>query len=178
MTDNSLINFEAFFKITYGLYIVSSRLNDKLNGFISNSVVQITAEPVQFAVCCHKDNYTSLHIKESKVFSISVLHKDTRAELIGLFGYKSGRDINKFESVNYITGKTGVPIVIDDTIAWIECELRQTYDVGTHLLFAGEVVKNDIIDSEKEPLTYAYYREVRKGFAPKNAPTFIDKSKL
>jgi flavin reductase (DIM6/NTAB) family NADH-FMN oxidoreductase RutF len=178
MTDNSLINIEAFFKITYGLYIVSSRIDDKLNGFISNSVVQITAEPVQFAVCCHKDNYTSILIIESKNFSISVLHKDARAELIGLFGYKSGRDINKFESINYITGKTGVPIVTDDTIAWFECELRQTYDVGTHLLFTGEVLKNDIIYSEKEPLTYAYYREVRKGFAPKNAPTFIDKSKL
>jgi len=67
---------------------------------------------------------------------------------------------------------------MDDTIAWFECELRQTFDVGTHLIFTGEVVKNDIIDPEKEPLTYAYYREVRKGFAPKNAPTFIDRSKL
>jgi len=178
MTDNSLINIEAFFKITYGLYIVSSRLNDKLNGFISNSVVQITAEPAQFAVCCHKDNYTAAQIKESKVFSISVLHRDTSAKLIGLFGYQSGRDVNKFESINYITGQTGVPIVMDDTIAWFECELRQTFDVGTHLIFTGEVVKNDIIDPEKEPLTYAYYREVRKGFAPKNAPTFIDRSKL
>ena len=178
MTHNSLINIKAFFKITYGLYIVSSKLNDKLNGFISNSVVQITAEPSQFAICCHKDNYTSLQIIESKFFSISVLHKDTKAELIGLFGYKSGRDINKFESVNYITDKTGVPIVIDDTIAWFECELKQTYDVGTHLLFTGKVVNNDIIDVDKEPLTYAYYREVKKGFAPKNAPTFVDKSKL
>jgi flavin reductase (DIM6/NTAB) family NADH-FMN oxidoreductase RutF len=178
MADSSVIKIEAFFKVTYGLYIVSSKLNDKLNGFISNSVMQITAEPSQFAVCCHKDNYTSLLIRESKNFSISVLDKDTRAELIGLFGYKSGRDVNKFENINYINGKTGVPIVTDDTIAWFECELKQTYDVGTHLLFAGEVLNNNIIDLDKEPLTYTYYREVKKGFAPKNAPTFIDKSKL
>ena len=71
-----------------------------------------------------------------------------------------------------------MPIVTDDTIAWFECELKQTYDVGTHLLFTGEVVNNDIIDTDKEPLTYSYYREVKKGFAPKNAPTFVDKSKL
>jgi flavin reductase (DIM6/NTAB) family NADH-FMN oxidoreductase RutF len=178
MTDKSLIDIKAFFKITYGLYIVSSGLNKKYNGFISNSVMQITAEPGQFAICCHKDNYTSSLIRESKVFSISVLHKNIRPELIGLFGYKSGRDINKFESIKYITGKTGVPVVVDDTIAWFECELRQTYDVGTHLIFTGEVVKSKLIDSGKEPLTYAYYREVKKGSAPKNAPTFIDKSKL
>ncbi|UCH15674.1 MAG: flavin reductase [Bacteroidales bacterium] len=178
MTNSVIVDIEAFFKITYGLYIVSSKSSEKLNGFISNSVVQITAEPARFAICCHKDNFTSSQIMESKVFSISVLHKDAKANLIGLFGYKSGRDINKFESINYITGKTGAPIVIDDTIAWFECKLTQTYDVGTHLLFTGEVAGNGIIDINKEPLTYSYYREVKKGFAPKNAPTFVDVSKL
>ncbi len=176
MAGNPLINIEVFFKVTYGLYIVSSKSDNKLNGFISNSVVQITAEPSQFAVCCHKDNYTSLMIRESRIFSVSVLHRDTRAELIGLFGYKSGRTIDKFENVSYITGKTGVPVVTDDTIAWFECKLGQIYDVGTHLIFTGEVVQNQIIDPDKEPLTYNYYREVRKGFAPRNAPTFIDRS--
>ena len=115
---------------------------------------------------------------ESKVFSISVLHKDAKAKLIGLFGYKSGRDINKFESINYITSKTGVPVVTDDTIAWFECELKQVIVVGTHLLFTGKVISGDMIDADMEPLTYTYYREVKKGFAPENAPTFIDKDKL
>ena len=178
MTNDILINFNAFFKVTYGLYIVSSKLNDKLNGFVSNSVFQVTAEPVKFAVCCHKNNFTAILIKESSVFSVSVLQKDTNAGLIGLFGYKNGRDVNKFKKVNYITGKTGVPIVTDDTIAWFECEVTQTFDVGTHLLFIGKVISSDLVSPEKDPLTYTYYREVKKGFAPENAPTFIDRRKI
>jgi len=178
MAEDNLININAFFKVTYGLYIVSSKLNNKFNGFISNSVFQVTAEPSKFAVCCHKNNFTAKLIIESRVFSVSVLQKDTKPALIGLFGYKSGRDVNKYENVSYIVGKTGVPVVTDDTIAWFECEVKQTFDVGTHLLFIGEVISSDIINPGEDPLTYAYYREVKKGFAPENAPTFIDRSKI
>jgi ferric-chelate reductase [NAD(P)H] len=178
MAIDNLIDINAFLKVTYGLYIVSSKSNDRLNGFISNSVFQVTAEPNKFAVCCHKNNFTASLIKESNVFSVSVLQKETKPRLIGLFGYKSGRDVNKYESVNYIFGKTGAPVVVDDTLAWFECEVLQTIDVGTHLLFIGEVVSSDMVNSEAEPLTYKYYREVKKGFAPENAPTFIDRGKI
>ena len=178
MTTNLKVNIEAFYKVTYGLYIVSSKVNEKLSGYISNTVFQVTAEPVQFAVCCSKNNFTSEVIKQSKAFSISVLEQDTAAELIGLFGYKSGKDVNKFKGINYITGETGVPIVLDNTIAWFECEVVQTYDVGSHVLFIGKLVNNDLVDIGRAPLTYAYYREVKKGVAPKNAPTYIDKSQI
>ncbi len=178
MATDNLINIDAFFKVTYGLYIVSSKLKDKLNGFISNSVFQVTAEPNKFAVCCHKNNFTATLIKESNVFSVSVLQKETKSRLIGLFGYRSGRDVNKYENVNYIFGKAGAPIVIEDTVAWFECKVTHTFDVGTHLLFIGEVVSSDIVNSEAEPLTYTYYRDVKKGFAPENAPTFIDRSRI
>jgi ferric-chelate reductase [NAD(P)H] len=178
MATDNLININAFFKVTYGLYIVSSKSNDRLNGFISNSVFQVSAEPNKFAVCCHKNNFTATLIKESNVFSVSVLQKETKSRLIGVFGYKSGRDVNKYENVNYIFGTTGAPVVIDDTLAWFECKVIQTFDVGTHLLFIGEVVSSEIVNPEAEPLTYTYYREVKKGFAPENAPTFIDMSKI
>jgi ferric-chelate reductase [NAD(P)H] len=178
MATDNLININAFFKVTYGLYIVSSKSKDRLNGFISNSVFQVTAEPNKFAVCCHKNNFTATLIKESSVFSVSVLQKDTKSRLIGLFGYKSGRDVNKYENVDYILGKTGAPIVIDDTVAWLECNVTQTFDVGTHLLFIGEVISSGMVNAEAEPLTYTYYREVKKGHAPENAPTFVDWSKI
>jgi len=178
MTTNLKVNIEAFYKVTYGLYIVSSKVNEKLSGYISNTVFQVTAEPVQFAVCCSKNNFTSEVIKQSKAFSISVLEQDTAAELIGLFGFKSGKDVNKFKGINYITGETGVPIVLDNTIAWFECEVVQTYNVGSHVLFIGKLVNNDLVDIDRAPLTYAYYREVKKGVAPKNAPTYIDKSQI
>jgi len=177
MTDKqnaSSINFEAFFKISYGLYVVSSKKGDKLNGYISNTVFQVTAEPARFAVCCSKNNYTTELINDSKVFSVSVLKKDASTDLIGAFGYKSGKDIDKFKNVKYITGSTGVPIVIDDTLAWFECRVVQSFDLGTHILYTADIIGSDIIDVAGEPLTYAYYREVRKMKSPKNAPTFIN----
>ena len=112
-------------------------------------------------------------INKSKTFSISVLKKEVSPELIGMFGYQSGKDIDKFKDVDYITGSTGAPILVEDTLAWFECRVVKTVDVGTHLLFMAEIIDNDLIDGDGEPLTYSYYREVRKGKAPKNAPTYI-----
>jgi rubredoxin len=73
---------------------------------------------------------------------------------------------------------TGVPIVLDESVAYFECKLIQTFDAGTHLIFIGELVNSQIIDDSIEPLTYSYYRFVKKGIVPKNAPTYVDKTKI
>ena len=75
-------------------------------------------------------------------------------------------------------GETGVPIVLNDAIAFLEFKVVETIDVGTHLMFIGELVQSVVLDENAEPLTYLHYRKVKKGVAPKNAPTYIDKSKL
>ena len=170
-----IMEYEAFFKISYGLYIVSSKGMDRSSGFIANTVFQVTADPINFAMCCSKENFTNKLIKDSKLFSVSVLQKDGNPGLFGLFGYKSGKDVDKFKDTEFITGKTGVPIVIEDTIAWFECEVIKMMELPTHSMFIGRVVNNELIHGDREPLTYAYYRDVKKGKAPKNAPTYIKK---
>jgi flavin reductase (DIM6/NTAB) family NADH-FMN oxidoreductase RutF/rubredoxin len=167
------MNHEAFYKISYGLYVVSSTHGGQSNGYVANTVFQVTAKPARFAVACNKDNYTCGIISQSQVFGISVLHQETKAELIGLFGYKSGRDINKFAAVHHRMGPTGAPILLEDSLGWFECNVVQTLDVGTHLLFIGEVVGGDVLEGDQPPLTYAYYREVKKGKSTKNAPTYL-----
>ena len=173
-----MINFEALFKISYGLYIVSSGDKKSGNGFISNTIFQVTAEPVKFAACCSKNNYTTEFISKTGAFAVSVLHKDTSPEIFGRFGYKSGKDIDKLEGMKVIYGETGVPIILNECIAYLECRVVQTVDAGTHLIFIGELVQSEITDDSKEPITYQYYRKVKKGVAPKNAPTYVDKSKF
>ena len=143
-----------------------------MNGYIANTAFQVTAEPPQIAVSCHKDNLSSRIIKESGLFAISVLKLDAAADLIGTFGYKSGKDIDKFEELEFRTGITGVPIVTADCVAWFECKVVQTLDVGSHTLFIGQVVDGDLLDEQQEPLTYAWYQTVKNGKAPKNAPTY------
>ncbi|MGA1977683.1 MAG: flavin reductase [Bacteroidales bacterium] len=172
-----MIDFEAFFKITYGLFIVSSGDSKRGNGFISNTVFQITADPPRFGAACNKNNFTAGFISSSGVFSVSVLEKETSPEILGRFGFRSGRDFDKLEGMSIRYGETGVPIVLNGAIAFLECRVVQTIDTGTHLLFIGELVQSAVLDNTKEPLTYIYYRQVKKGVSPKNAPTYIDKSK-
>jgi len=173
-----MINYEALFKISYGLYVVSSGSEDYGNGYISNTVFQVTSDPPRFATCCNKDNHTAGLIRSSGLFSVSVLREDAGPETIGTLGYKSGKDINKLEPMKVSYGETGVPIVLNDAIAFLECRVSETHDVGTHLMFIGELVQAEVLDNSQDPLTYQHYRKVKKGVAPKNAPTYIDKSKL
>lgn len=173
-----MIDFEALFKISYGLYIVSSGDKEKGNGFISNTFFQVTSEPAKFASCCNKGNYTAELIKKSGTFSASVLSTNADPAIISRFGYKSGRDIDKFDGLSIEYGATGVPIVLNDCIAYMECKVVETIDVGTHYMFIGELVQAKILDDSLEPITYSYFRKVRKGSAPKNAPTYVDKSRL
>ncbi len=171
-----MINPDLFSKISYGLYVVCSGNRFQGNGFVANTVFQVTSKPPRFAVCCNKDNYTSDFIKQYKAFSVSVLSRDVLSDLINRFGYKSGRDIDKFSGLEVMYGETEVPILKNESLAYFECALIDAFDVGTHLIFIGELLNGDVLDAESEPLTYDYYRKVKKGVAPKNAPTYVDRS--
>lgn len=171
------MDLSALFKINYGLYIVSSKKDDRFNGQIANAVIQVTADPPKVAVCLNKNNLTHEFIESSGLFTVSILSKETPLTFIGLFGFRSGRDIEKFKDVNYDLGeKTQVPIVKDYTVAFIECKVVDKFDVGTHTIFIGEVLNCGKL-SDEEPMTYAYYHEVKKGKASKNAPTYIKENK-
>jgi flavin reductase (DIM6/NTAB) family NADH-FMN oxidoreductase RutF/rubredoxin len=173
-----MVNYDALFDISYGLYIVCSGDKNRGNGFISNTVFQVTSEPAKFAACCNKNNFTAEFIQKYGAFSVSVLHVNASPEIFGRFGYQSGRDMDKLAGMNVKIGETGVPIISNESIAYLELKVVQTVDAGTHLIFIGELVNAEILDDSKEPMTYQYYRQMRKGAAPKNAPTYIDKSKF
>ena len=89
----------------------------------------------------------------------------------------SSSDIDKFASVKTTTAVTGAPLILDESIAWFDCKVVQRVDAGSHMLVIGKVLDSRII-SDEEPLTYDYYREKYKMLAPKNAPTYIEQSKL
>jgi flavin reductase (DIM6/NTAB) family NADH-FMN oxidoreductase RutF/rubredoxin len=162
---------KALFDITYGLYVVSARNGEIINGQIANTVFQVTAEPITVTVSVNKQNYTHELIEKSGRFGISILSQDTPMEVIGLFGFCCGRDVNKFLKVKYKNAAGGSPVLIEHCIGYLECDLKQKVDVGTHTLFIGELSDAEVLKKDK-PLTYAYYHEVKKGTAPKTAPTY------
>ncbi len=172
------MDYQAFFKLTYGLYILTSKHGSRLNGHISNTVFQITADPPRMAVASHVDNLTTDYIRESGVFAVSVLQQDVDLEFMGPWGFKSGKEVDKFITIKYRIGKTGAPIILDETIAYFECKVENEIRIGTHVIFTGLVVDIGILNDEAEPLTYAYYRKVIKGVSPEKSPTYIDPDKL
>jgi len=170
------MNLKSLHKLSYGLYVVTSKKGDKLNGQIANSVFQVTSEPPTIAVSINKNNLTWEYIKDSGAFAVSVLCIDTPLSFIGRFGFKSGRDINKFEGINYKFGETGAPIVTDNTVSYLEARVTKEIDVGTHTIFIGEVVAGEVL-SELKCMTYEYYHEVKRGTTPKTAPSYVAERK-
>ncbi len=167
------MDVRALYKISYGLYTVSSAKDDVLAAQIANSVFQVTSDPVRIAVCLNKQNATHEAVADSGVFAVSVLEKDTPLKFIGVFGFKSSRDVNKFEGVKYRVGKTGAPIVLDHTVAYVEAEVVKSCDIGTHTLFIGNVVEAELL-KDAEVLTYDYYQAVKRGKAPRTATVYFE----
>jgi flavin reductase (DIM6/NTAB) family NADH-FMN oxidoreductase RutF len=166
-----MMNPKTLHKIPYGLYIISSRKNDKLNGQIANALFQVTAEPPTVAVSINKSNLTHDYINQSKIFSASILCQDTPMPFIGTFGFKSGRTINKFNNVNYKIGKTQAPIILNHTLAYFEAQVMEIVPVGTHTIFVGKIEDAEILTNDT-PMTYEYYHNIKGGISPKTAPTY------
>lgn len=164
-------NPQCLFNLTYGLYVVTSCADGKGNGQIANTVFQVTAEPARIAVALNKENLTHEYVSRSGVFGVSVLDKETPMPFIGLFGFKSGRDVDKLAEVEHKEGSSGCPVVTENALAVIEARVVSTLDAGTHTIFVGDVVAGEVL-RDGEPLTYACYRDVKKGKAPKTAPTY------
>jgi ferric-chelate reductase [NAD(P)H] len=171
------MNIKALHKLGYGVYVVTSKKDDRCNGQIANTVFQVTSEPPAIAVSINKNNLTHEFIKESRVFSASVLCEDTPLTFIGRFGFKSGRDTDKFDGINYEIGETGAPLVLDNAVSYLEARVTMEMDVGTHTIFVGEVVNAEAI-SDEVCMTYEYYQQIKGGKTPKAAATYIEEKKV
>ena len=165
---------KALFHISYGVYVITSVRGDEKNGFVGNSVFQITSEPARIAIGVSRDNYTYEFIKESGLFAISILNQDYDKNIIQTFGYQSGRETDKFANIAWHPGDNAVPVLDDDINATIECKVIQEVELGSHSIFIGDVTAAQVLDGVAIPLTYAYYHDVIKGRAPRNAPTYIE----
>jgi ferric-chelate reductase [NAD(P)H] len=167
----STIDINVLSQIHYGVFIITSCCQTKINGQIATVAFQITSKPAQVITCINKENLTHELILANKVFGVSILTEDADLKFIGKFGFCSGRMSDKFCNINYKTLSTGTPLVIDHTAGIMDLKVNQAIDVGTHTLFVGELVASEKL-CDKQPMTYDYYHKVIKGKTHKNAPTF------
>lgn len=155
--------------ITYGLYIVSSSFEGKDSAMIVNTVFQVSAEPPKVAISVNKECLTHEIIQKSHVFAAMPLEQKTDLPFIGRFGFRTGRNFDKFSGVQITRSSLGLPIVQEHTLSFIEVKVEKEVDVGTHTMFIGTVQDAKCTTLHKEPLTYEYYHKVIKGKAPKGA---------
>lgn len=164
------MNSNVLRNLSYGVYVISTMDKKRPTGCVANSAMQITSAPATIAVSVNHDNYTNSCIKESGLFSVSIIAEETASGIIGTFGYSSGKDANKFDTVDYKMVE-GVP-VLTDGCGYLVCKVINQMETSTHTVFLGEIVEADTIGTGK-PMTYSYYHEVIKGKSPKNAPTYL-----
>lgn len=153
------LDLKAMTKLSYGLFVLSAREGDKDNGCIINVVNQVTDSPLQIAVAVNKKNYTHDMIVNTGRFNVSVLTEQAPLKVFEIFGYQSGRDVDKFANCQVeartANGILRLPKYIN---AYISGEVQQMVDLGTHTLFIAQVTEAVQINSDPS-LTYAYYHE-------------------
>ena len=159
--------------LSYGVYVVTSRDKDKNVGCIANSIMQVTSNPSVIAVSINHDNYTNKVIKENNKFGVSILKETTDAKIIGTFGFKSSKNNDKFDGINF-KEISEIP-VLEDTCGYMICKVIDMIETSTHTVFLGEVIEADDYSNENA-MTYKYYHENLKGSSPKNAPTYEETS--
>lgn len=156
-------------KLSYGVYIITTWSEGKPVGCIANSTMQVTSEPATFAVSINHDNFTNECIKKTGKFAINILAETTAPSLIGTFGFKSSRNFDKFDGLDYAV-RSRLP-VLENTCGYVVCDVINSMETTTHTVFLGEMRDGDLF-GDKPQMTYDYYHRVIKGSAPKTAPTY------
>ena len=164
-TDNAGIN-EALFRVTHGLYVVTSRDGDRINGQCLDALMQVTNMPPRLTIGIGKQSLTHEMIESSGRFVASVLDRENDAcpDVIRRFGFQSGRTADKFADFPHEKTEQGIPF-LPDAVAFYECTVipKMTTDLGTHSLFVASVDRAATREAG-EPLTYNEYRKrIRKG---------------
>ncbi len=169
-----MIEKEAMYKLTYGLFVLTVKDGEKQNGCIVNTVSMITDSPKRITVFVNKANYTEEILRKTGQLNVSILTESTPFEVFKQFGFCSGRDTDKFAGKSYPKAENGIYYIPEHTNALLSAKVIDCYDYGTHTLFVAEVTEAKTLSDEKS-VTYEYYQSHIKP-KPQAAPQTAEKS--
>ncbi|MCL2002420.1 MAG: flavin reductase [Oscillospiraceae bacterium] len=151
------IDYSAMFKISYGLFVLTARDGEKDNGCIVNTAAQITETPLRISVTVNNANLTRDMIQKTGEFALSMLTESVPFRIFEQFGFRSGKDADKFEGCAYgDRAANGVRYLPEYTNGVIAAKVAEAYDYGTHTLFVAEVTQAFVLSGEPS-VTYQYY---------------------
>ena len=168
------MDMKALETISYGMYIVSTKNDNKNYGCVINTLTQVTASNVLVSITLNKENATNQALRESKKCAVSILSEQATSELIAKFGYFSSVDTDKFQGIN-IKDSDGISVVTEGACGYLVGEVVNIVSCDTHDIFILRVTKAEQLTEEK-PMTYRYYHEVLKGKASSKAPTYQEET--
>ncbi|MDO4317289.1 MAG: flavin reductase [Lachnospiraceae bacterium] len=149
---------KTMYKLTYGLFVLTSRYNGKDSGCIINTAGQVTSEPNRISIAVNKANYTHELVKASGKFNLSILSEEAGFAVFQHFGFQSGRTADKFDGYNSCKrSENGLYYLTEGTNGYISATVEQTIDLDTHTLFIAHVDDMEVLSSSPSA-TYAYYQ--------------------
>jgi flavin reductase (DIM6/NTAB) family NADH-FMN oxidoreductase RutF len=140
--------------ISQGVYIVTVRAKEKVNGMTAAWISQVSLQPPMLMVSMAPARYTHNLIKESGYFAVNTL-SEGQEDIAQIFGFRSGRKFDKFKDIPYFDAPNGSP-VLDQALAFFECKVTETFTAGDHTLFIGNVVEAKILKSDMKPLIFCW----------------------
>ncbi len=156
-TASTAIDSSAMFKLSYGLFVLTTNDGTKDNGCIINTAQMLTDNPKRVTIAVNKQNYSHDILIKTKVFNLSILTEEVPFKVFEHFGFNSGRDTNKFSGNKDINrSQNGLVYIQNYTNAYISAKVLTTYDYGTHTLFVAEVTEAKSLSSNNS-VTYDYY---------------------
>lgn len=151
-------DLSALFNIGYGLYVVTSNDGKRDNGLIVNTVSQVTNSPNRIAVTINKDNYSHHVIKQTGKMNLNCLSVDAPFSVFENFGFRSGRNVDKFENCPPLRSDNGLAFLPRYINSFMSLKVEQYVDLDTHGMFICSVTEARVI-SDVETMTYTYYQK-------------------
>lgn len=162
--EDELVN-RVTWKIPNALALVGSRHGDERNGMTTSWITQVSMEPVLVGISVDKKAVTHRLISDGGSFTVNLWNAEETRPFVK-FSKPAVYEDGALNGLAVGAAVTGAPI-FDDAIAWMDCEVRQAVDCGTHTLFLGELVDAGIRDDEARPAamsdTRMKYGGVRRG---------------
>ena len=153
-----MMDKQAMYQLTYGLFILTAKEGEKDNGCIVNTVTQVTTDPNRIMVAVKKNNLTHDMIVNTGVFNVSVLTENSKFDTYKHWGFQSGKNVDKLESIVYERADNGLVYIAEETNAMISAKVVSMTDLGTHTLFLADVTDAKMISKEPS-VTYSYYQK-------------------
>lgn len=164
---------KAMYKLSYGLFVLTAKDEEKDNGCIINTAIQASSMPNQLSICVNKANLTHDMIVKTGKFTVSVISQDAGFDLFKRFGFQSGKDADKFKNFEKCKrGENSIYYITEGTNAYISVNVSKTEDLGSHTMFIGEITDMEVL-SETPSVTYDYYLKNIKP-QPENVGTTTD----